>query len=153
LFINRRKIVKFNTRIIAPATLVATFLLCLNVTAVAQTAPPAIDTSNLKDTKIALTSTDEDDFIPDTNGSATNEYKCELNDTLTIYSLKDDDNRAALRWKNKLYGLKRVATTTGADRFENRKAGLVWIGIPTKGMLLDSIRGQQLTNDCVTGSR
>ena len=26
----------------------------------------------------------------------------------------------------------RIETTTGAHRFENKKAGLVWIGIPAK---------------------
>ena len=66
-------------------------------------------------------SRDEDNLVPDITTSTVHEYKCELNDSLTIYSNKDDDNRAALRWKNKLYGLKRIATTTGANRFENKK--------------------------------
>lgn len=42
----------------------------------------------------------------------------------------------------------RVDTSTGANRFENRKIGLVWIDIPTKGILLDSKRGKQLANEC-----
>jgi hypothetical protein len=42
----------------------------------------------------------------------------------------------------------RVSTSTGADRFENRMHGLVWIGIPAKGMLLDSKKGLQLANEC-----
>ena len=106
-----------------------------------------------KSTQVAMISTDDDGIIPDISNSTTNEYKCELNDSLTIYSHNNDDNRAALRWKNKLYGLKRVVTTTGANRFENKKAGLVWIGIPTKGLLLDSIRGRQLANECITGNK
>lgn len=100
-------------------------------------------------TQLALTSIDDDSMIP-INEGVTKDYKCELNDSLTIYTHKGDDSRVALRWKNKLYGLKRVDTTTGANRFENKKAGLVWIGIPAKGMLLDSIRGQQLANECKT---
>jgi len=102
--------------------------------------------------QLALVSNDDDSMIP-INAGVTKEYKCELNDSLTIYTHNDDDSRVALRWKNKLYGLKRVATTTGANRFENKKSGLVWIGIPTKGMLLDSIRGQQLANECKTAGQ
>jgi hypothetical protein len=49
-----------------------------------------------------------------------------------------------------VYKLSRVATTTGAQRFENEKSGLVWIDIPAKGMLLDSHHGHQLANECKT---
>ena len=94
--------------------------------------------------------TDEDDMIPDIKESATYEYKCEMNDTLTIYTNADDNQHIALRWKDRLYRLRRIETTTGANRFENKKTGLVWIGIPTKGMLLDSRHGQQLANECKT---
>lgn len=96
------------------------------------------------------TAIDEDDMIPDLNASATYEYHCELKDFLTIYANGDDNNHIALRWKNHLYRLHRIVTTTGANRFENTKVGLVWIGIPTKGMLLDSRHGQQLANECKT---
>ncbi len=93
---------------------------------------------------------DEDDQIPSIDQSATYEYHCEMKDFLTIYTNTDDNNHIAMRWKNRLYRLHRVVTTTGATRFENSKVGLVWIGIPTKGMLLDSRHGQQLANECKT---
>ncbi len=93
---------------------------------------------------------EEDDLVPDLNHSTTNDYKCELNDSFTIYTNSDDDAHVALRWKSKLYRLKRIETTTGANRFENKKAGLVWINIPSKSMLLDSRHGQQLANECKT---
>lgn len=96
---------------------------------------------------------DEDDSIPDINESTTYEYRCEMNDVLNIYTNADDNNHIALHWKNRLYRLHRIMTTTGANRFENTKAGLVWIGIPTKGMLLDSRRGQQLANECKTAGQ
>lgn len=75
------------------------------------------------------------------------EYKCELGNTLTIYK-KKDESQIALRWKKRLHLLTRVTTTTGAIRFENPLQGLVWIGIPSKGILLDSKRGRQLANNC-----
>ncbi len=76
------------------------------------------------------------------------EYKCELGNTLTIFRNDGDDNYIALRWHKVLTRMKRVATTTGAHRFENKRSGLVWIGIPAKGLLLDSRKGQQLANEC-----
>lgn len=93
---------------------------------------------------------DEDDMIPDTKESATFDYHCDMKEALTIYTNADDNEHLALRWKGHIYRLKRIATTTGANRFENKKAGLVWIGIPSKGMLLDSKHGQQLANECKT---
>ncbi|HTD04770.1 hypothetical protein [Undibacterium sp.] len=93
---------------------------------------------------------DEDDIVPDIGQSKTFEYKCELGDFVTIYTNVDDDKHVAMRWKKRLYRLKRIDTTTGANRFENKKAGFVWIGIPAKGMLLDSIHGHQLANECRT---
>jgi hypothetical protein len=78
------------------------------------------------------------------------EYACELGNKITIYSRADDGNSIALRWKNRLHRLTREATTTGAQRFENKLAGLIWIGIPAKGMLLDSKVNRQLANECKT---
>ncbi|PRC92178.1 MliC family protein [Solimicrobium silvestre] len=117
------------------------------------TPTPVKKTATKKAVPAQEVSNDEDDMTPDIKESTTYEYKCELKDSLTIYTNSDDNDHVALRWKNKLYRLKRVVTTTGANRFENKKAGLVWIGIPTKGMLLDSRHGQQLANDCKTAGQ
>lgn len=91
---------------------------------------------------------DEDDIEPDVASSTATEINCELNNKLTIYRNVDDDKHIALRWKKQLLRLTRVETTTGANRFENRKNGWVWIDIPAKGMLLDAKKGQQLANEC-----
>lgn len=138
---------KFST-----CSMIASTLVFVTLSAPALAADNNTVAAKATSTNVALVGVDDDSIVPDISASTTNEYKCELNDALTIYTNQIDDNRVALRWKNKLYGMKRVETTTGANRFENKKAGLVWIGIPTKGMLLDSIRGQQLTNECVTGN-
>lgn len=81
------------------------------------------------------------------------DYACELGNKITIYSNADDGNSIALRWKNRLHRLTREATTTGAQRFENKLAGLIWIGIPAKGMLLDSKVNRQLANECKTSEQ
>ncbi|QRX82328.1 hypothetical protein [Glaciimonas sp. PAMC28666] len=90
----------------------------------------------------------EDEGTPDIKVDVAIEYNCELGNKLTIYRNAADPKHIALRWGKTLHRLTNVATTTGADRFENHKYGLVWIGIPAKGMLLDSKKGQQLANEC-----
>ena len=89
-----------------------------------------------------------DDPEPDITDTVTAEYACELNNKITIYTNEKDGGHIALRWKNRLHRLDRVGTTTGALRFENTKFGLIWIGIPSKGILLDSKQNRQLANEC-----
>ena len=96
----------------------------------------------------AAAGTDEEDREPDTTGSTDLDYNCALGDKVTIFSNAADDKHIALRWNKRLLRLTRVETTTGANRFENRRQGIVWIGIPAKGILLDSKKGQQLANEC-----
>lgn len=93
-------------------------------------------------------STVTDDKEPDTSASTATEFRCELGNTLTIFQKPGDTQRIALRWNKKIHQMDRVNTSTGANRFENHKIGLVWIDIPAKGILLDSKRGRQLANEC-----
>jgi hypothetical protein len=85
---------------------------------------------------------------PDITDTVVTDYACELNNKITIYTNTQDDGHIALRWKNRLHRLDRIGTTTGALRFENPKFGLIWIGIPSKGILLDSKLNRQLANEC-----
>jgi hypothetical protein len=96
----------------------------------------------------AAAGTDEEDREPDTAGHVSLDYNCALGDKVTIFSNETDDKHIALRWNKRLMRLSRVDTSTGANRFENRRQGMVWIGIPAKGILLDSKKGQQLANEC-----
>jgi len=96
----------------------------------------------------AAAGTDEEDQQPDTAGAADLDYNCALGDKVTIFSNANDDKHIGLRWNKRLLRLTRVETSTGANRFENRRQGIVWIGIPAKGILLDSKKGQQLANEC-----
>jgi len=85
---------------------------------------------------------------PDIADTAVQDFNCELGNKVTIYQNATDDGHIALRWKKRLHRLTRVATTTGAQRFENKMYGLIWIGIPAKAMLLDSKQNRQLANEC-----
>ena len=85
---------------------------------------------------------------PDITDNKTTDYACELGNKITIYTNDNDAAHIALRWKNRLHRLARIGTTTGALRFENPHYGLIWIGIPSKGILLDSKLNRQLANEC-----
>lgn len=128
----------------------ASTILAINAQAVE--APRSKTKTTAKSTKPAATqaSKEEDEPEPDVQLHNNFEYKCELGNSLTMYTNPSDADHVAMRWKKKLYRLTKVDTTTGATRFENRKAGFIWIGIPAKGLLLDSHKGQQLANECKT---
>ena len=90
----------------------------------------------------------DDEPEPDVTDTTLAEYSCELNNKVAIYRSPMDDSHIALRWQNHLRRMDKVGTTTGAQRYENTKIGLVWIGIPSKGILLDSRLNRQLANEC-----
>ena len=43
-----------------------------------------------------------------------------------------------------------VATTTGAIRLEDQKAGAVWLQLPNKSMLMNQKLGMRLADDCMS---
>ncbi|MBB3118857.1 hypothetical protein [Pseudoduganella violacea] len=115
----------------------------------AKAAKPAAAAAAAAGATAAVAADGEDEAAePSVTGSAVTEFACELGNKVTIYQNNEDENFIALRWKKRLHRLKRVATTTGAQRFENKLYGLVWIGIPAKSMLLDSKQSRQLANEC-----
>ena len=95
---------------------------------------------------VPLTPEDEPD-ISDSD-TVTTDFNCELGNKVTVYHNVKDEKSIAVRWKKRLHRLMRVGTTTGAVRFENPNFGLIWIGIPSKSMLLDSRLNRQLANEC-----
>lgn len=131
---------------------------CIGTTAHAETAASTTEKKTVKKSVTHKKATkpaektgpvlDDDDKEFDGKGAAVTDLNCELGNKLTLYRNADDNDHMALRWNQRVHRMTRVSTTTGAHRFENSKFGLIWIGIPAKGMLLDSKRGQQLANEC-----
>lgn len=126
--------------------------------AYAQDAAPAPAAKKVVKKKIAKQATapkvvDEEEKEPEVAGTTVVDYQCELGNKLTIFTNADDDRHVALKWGKRVHRMDRVDTTTGANRFENHHYGLVWIGIPAKGILLDSKSGHQLANDCKTAEQ
>jgi len=91
---------------------------------------------------------EDDEREPEISGTSSTDFHCEMGQKLTIYIKDADDRHIAIRWNKRIHRLTRVTTTTGVNRLENRKVGLVWIGIPAKSILLDSKKGRQLANEC-----
>jgi hypothetical protein len=133
----------------------ASLSLATGAHAAAETTKPPVKKTVKKAAKKAAAKADETPKAPDEEAdepvvtdSAVTEFDCELGNKITIYANTTDESHIALRWKKRLHRLTRVGTTTGAQRFENKLYGLIWIGIPAKGMLLDSKLNRQLANEC-----
>jgi hypothetical protein len=122
-------------------------------TATTASAKPAAKASKAKAAKKAPAAVEEDEKEPEVASSNISDYQCELGVKLTVFQNVDDDKHIALKWGKRVHQMDRVDTTTGANRFENKHYGLVWIGIPTKGILLDSKSGHQLANECKTAEQ
>jgi membrane-bound inhibitor of C-type lysozyme len=139
----------FNKFAAACGLALAAAVLCLPASA-AEPAPKPSAKAKAKAAKAPAKPADlsPDEAEPDVADTITTEYNCELGNKVTIYHNENDDSHIALRWKKRLHRLTRVGTTTGAKRFENPLFGLIWIGIPSKGMLLDSKQNHQLANEC-----
>lgn len=128
----------------------ATLMLALPAHAAATDAPAVKKKSVKKGSskKVAPEPLQVDEDVPDTKDAVQTDFSCELGAKVAIFAKQDDAQHITMRWQEKLLRLTRVETTTGADRFESIKHGLVWIGIPAKGILLDSKKGRQLANEC-----
>jgi len=75
-------------------------------------------------------------------------YRCDLNRRVAVRSIAPDRSSLTISWLGKDHSLTAVDARSGALRFENAGAGLIWLVIVGKSMLLDSRKGQQLANDC-----
>ena len=75
---------------------------------------------------------------------------CELGASV---SLKPDGKAPGyfdVQGKNFKYRMFPVATTTGAIRLEDRKAGAVWLQLANKSMLMNQKQGVRLADECMS---
>ena len=75
-------------------------------------------------------------------------YRCELNRQVLIRTIAPDRSSMVINWLGKDLTLTAVDALSGALRYEDARAGLTWLVIVGKAMLLDSRMGQQLANEC-----
>ncbi len=121
---------------------------------VAQAAPASKTKANKKTVRNTVNQTpssedsQKETEVVNVAGLTGSQYNCELGNKFTVYKKSDDPSYINLQWRNKMHRMLRTATTTGADRYEDKQTGLVWINIPAKSMLLDIKKGSQLANEC-----
>lgn len=56
----------------------------------------------------------------------------------------------SLRTQGATYRMRPVTTRTGTIRLEDAKAGIVWLQLANKSMLMDQKRGRRLADECAT---
>jgi hypothetical protein len=74
--------------------------------------------------------------------------ECEFNQKISLAAVDGTPGHFKLGYKNASYTLVPQETTTGAVRLEDRKAGVVWLQIPAKSMLMNAKIGQRMVDSC-----
>jgi hypothetical protein len=76
-------------------------------------------------------------------------YDCEFKQTLSI-SKHQIDGYVVVTFSSKAYTMKPVRSSTGAVRLEEVGNGpMLMVQIPTKSMLMDTVRGRRIVDACV----
>jgi len=78
----------------------------------------------------------------------TGDAQCEMNQHVSLQPIDGKPGYFKLGFKNVSYTMTPEETTTGAVRLEDKKAGVVWVQIPAKSMLLNSKAGQRMVDGC-----
>ncbi len=73
---------------------------------------------------------------------------CELRQTATLRVNPDLPGHYVLNFKKHVFHMTLMATPSGAVRLEDPQAGVIWIQLNTKSMLMDQQRGVRLLDEC-----
>lgn len=79
----------------------------------------------------------------------TGDAACEMNQSVSVEPIKGKPGHFQLRFKKASYTMVPEETSSGAVRLEDKKAGIVWLQIPSKSMLMNSRAGQRLVDGCL----
>lgn len=74
---------------------------------------------------------------------------CEMKQSVHLRALDDKPGHFELTHKKVRYTLVPEVTSTGAVRLEDRQAGVVWLQIPAKSMLLNAKAGRREVDGCL----
>ena len=73
---------------------------------------------------------------------------CEFGESISLSAADGKPGHFTLKHKAASYTLVPEETTTGAVRLEDKRAGIVWLQIPSKSMLMNSKIGQRVADNC-----
>ena len=78
---------------------------------------------------------------------------CELGAVVTLNGDAQSPGYFDVHFKNNSYRMSPVDTSTGALRLEDPKAGVVWLQLPHKSMLMDQKIGRRLADSCMSSAQ
>lgn len=78
---------------------------------------------------------------------------CELGASVRLEADTSQPGYFYLHGKGFRYRMHPVATSTGAIRLEDRKAGAVWLQLANKSMLMDQNKGRRLADECANAEQ
>lgn len=78
----------------------------------------------------------------------TGDADCEFNQKVAVSPVDGQPGHFHVGFKKMRYRMVPQETTTGAVRLEDKKAGVVWLQIPTKSMLMNAKIGQRMVDAC-----
>ena len=73
---------------------------------------------------------------------------CEMGASVRMTADANAPGYFTLQGKGYKYRMRPVATSTGAIRLEDEKAGAVWLQLANKSMLMDQKKGRRLADEC-----
>jgi len=76
------------------------------------------------------------------------EANCEFKSKVSVTPHPEQPGRFNLQFGRTIYNMAPEPTTTGAVRLEDKQAGVVWLQIPAKSMLMNTRIGQRLVDGC-----
>src|SRR5688500_4036901 len=79
----------------------------------------------------------------------TGDAACEFNQMVNLARIDAQPGHFRLTHNKVSYTVVPEETTTGALRLEDKKAGIVWLQIPSKSMLMNSKIGQRMVDNCL----
>jgi hypothetical protein len=78
----------------------------------------------------------------------TGDADCEFDQKIGVQPVAGQPGHFQVAYKKAVYRMVPQETTTGAVRLEDRKAGIMWLQIPTKSMLMNIRIGQRMVDAC-----
>lgn len=79
--------------------------------------------------------------------------RCEFDQSVNVAPVPDKKGHFHVQFKGQTFNMVPEATTTGAVRLEDKKAGMMWLQIANKSMLMNSKIGQRMVDNCVHPSQ
>lgn len=74
--------------------------------------------------------------------------ECEFRHQVHVAAVDGKPGHFTVSHQGKRYSMLPEETSTGAVRLEDKKAGIVWLQIPAKSMLMNSKLGQRMVDNC-----